>query len=105
YRHELQRPAGATPLPYTTLFRSEDAAALALEAGVDLSLWGRSFTRLEAAIDEGLVEESALRRAAARVLALKRRIGLLGDGDGGGDRKSTRLNSSHVSISYAVFCL
>ena len=63
--------------------RLEDAAALALEAGVDLSLWDRSFTRLEAAIDEGLVEESALQRAAARVLALKRRIGLLGDGDDG----------------------
>src|SRR5699024_535051 len=64
--------------------RLEDAAALALETGVDLSLWDRSFTCLEAAIDEGLVEESALRRAAARVLALKRRIGLLGDRDGGG---------------------
>src|SRR5699024_12435042 len=38
-------------------------------------------------------------------------LGRLADGDdlligeGGGDRKSTRLNSSHVSISYAVFCL
>src|SRR5256885_11207362 len=28
-----------------------------------------------------------------------------GDGDDGGDRKSTRLNSSHLVISYAVFCL
>src|SRR5699024_12755894 len=35
------------------------------------------------------------RRGPARALALRR----------GGDRKSTRLNSSHVSISYAVFCL
>src|SRR5699024_5245299 len=31
--------------------------------------------------------------------------GLVGDGQAGPDRKSTRLNSSHVSISYAVFCL
>ncbi len=64
--------------------RLEDAAALALAAGVDLSLWDSSFTRLEAAIDEGLVEEPALELAADRVLALKRRIGLLGDGDGEG---------------------
>src|SRR5207249_10358660 len=34
-----------------------------------------------------------------------RRIGILDRTDAGIDRKSTRLNSSHVSISYAVFCL
>src|SRR5699024_12141921 len=34
-----------------------------------------------------------------------RRQGLIRDGEGRTDRKSTRLNSSHVSISYAVFCL
>jgi beta-glucosidase len=55
------------------------AAALALRAGVDLSLWDDAFTHLEAAIDRGLVAESALDRAADRVLALKRRLGLFGD--------------------------
>src|SRR3712207_7025259 len=34
-----------------------------------------------------------------------RRAGGRGAGDGGADRKSTRLNSSHANISYAVFCL
>ncbi|WP_129789935.1 glycoside hydrolase family 3 N-terminal domain-containing protein [Promicromonospora panici] len=55
------------------------AAALALGAGVDLSLWDEAFTHLEAAIDRGLVAESALDRAADRVLGLKRRLGLFGE--------------------------
>jgi beta-glucosidase len=55
----------------------ERAAALALVAGVDLSLWDQAYTHLETAIDAGLVEESVLRRAAGRVLALKERLGLL----------------------------
>src|SRR5437870_9968950 len=40
-------------------------------------------------------------------LTIARRVGPRGlvAGDGEGDRKSTRLNSSHVAISYAVFCL
>jgi beta-glucosidase len=58
--------------------RLEDAAALALDAGVDLSLWDESFTRLEAVIGEGLVAEAVLDQAAGRVLALKERLGLLG---------------------------
>src|SRR5437762_14289263 len=37
--------------------------------------------------------------------ALRRWAELSGNGAGGGDRKSTRLNSSHRCISYAVFCL
>lgn len=55
------------------------AAALALRAGVDLSLWDEAFTHLEAAIDRGLVAEAVLDRAVDRVLALKRRLGLFGE--------------------------
>lgn len=55
------------------------AAALALRAGVDLSLWDEAFTHLEPAIERGLVDEAVLDRAADRVLALKRRLGLFGD--------------------------
>jgi beta-glucosidase len=55
------------------------AAALALRAGVDLSLWDEAFTHLDEAIDRGLVAEAALDRAADRVLALKRRLGLFGE--------------------------
>ncbi|MEV0893842.1 glycoside hydrolase family 3 N-terminal domain-containing protein [Promicromonospora sp. NPDC050262] len=54
------------------------AAALALRAGVDLSLWDEAFTHLEPAIERGLVEEAVLDRAADRVLALKRRLELFG---------------------------
>src|SRR5437868_11441650 len=42
---------------------------------------------------------------AEQSLRLDRRQPHRADHDGDGDRKSTRLNSSHVSISYAVFCL
>ncbi|MFD6177448.1 MULTISPECIES: glycoside hydrolase family 3 N-terminal domain-containing protein [unclassified Isoptericola] len=55
------------------------AAALALQAGVDLSLWDEAFTHVEEALDRGLVAEAVLDRAVDRVLALKHRLGLLGD--------------------------
>src|SRR5688500_19834139 len=50
----------------------------------------------------------AQRRWSGRVLISRYRDDLVadvGDGGGDGDRKSTRLNSSHLVISYAVFCL
>ena len=55
------------------------AAALALQAGVDLSLWDEAFTHVEEALDRGLVDEAVLDRAVDRVLGLKQRLGLLGD--------------------------
>ncbi|TCU83554.1 beta-glucosidase [Curtobacterium sp. PhB25] len=53
------------------------AAALALRAGVDLSLWDESYTHLDGALDRGLISTGDLDRAVDRVLALKRRVGLL----------------------------
>jgi beta-glucosidase len=53
------------------------AAALALNAGVDLSLWDDAYTHIEEALDRGLVTEATLDRAVERVLGLKRRLGLL----------------------------
>src|SRR5215510_1235266 len=47
---------------------------------------------------------SGAERAEAQAWASLARL-ILGDSDGTADRKSTRLNSSHVAISYAVFCL
>src|SRR5256885_13018532 len=73
----IRRPPRSTLFPYTTLFRS--ILADALEA-----LCGALF------LDGGL---AAVERVIARLFAP--RI----------DRKSTRLNSSHLVISYAVFCL
>ncbi|MBK3645799.1 glycoside hydrolase family 3 N-terminal domain-containing protein [Streptomyces sp. MBT33] len=52
------------------------AGALALGAGVDLSLWDEAFTRLEEAVDRGLVDEFAVDAAVTRVLRLKFRLGL-----------------------------
>ncbi|CAL9669526.1 glycoside hydrolase family 3 N-terminal domain-containing protein [Streptomyces sp. enrichment culture] len=52
------------------------AAALALDAGCDLSLWDDSFTRLGEAVERGLVSVRALDAAVARVLTLKFRLGL-----------------------------
>src|SRR5256885_12849893 len=83
----IRRPPRSTLFPYTTLFRSRGArgAGAAARPVGDL---GRS------------VRADPLRRAARQ----HRRAA----GDVGADlpdRKSTRLNSSHLVISYAVFCL
>lgn len=52
------------------------AGALALDAGLDLSLWDGCFPRLAEAVERGLVPEDALDTAVARVLTLKFRLGL-----------------------------
>src|SRR5256885_4067918 len=72
----IRRPPRSTLFPYTTLFRS----------GAD---------RLQ----EGVRGLDALRGVQARVPRGRHRA------RGTRDRKSTRLNSSHLVISYAVFCL
>src|SRR5260221_10486749 len=76
----IRRPPRSTLFPYTTLFRS--------------LLPGQLYARLDfAQADRGQME-------------LRLRQGLKPGQDGSvGDRKSTRLNSSHTVISYAVFCL
>src|SRR3712207_6908450 len=80
----IRRPPRSTLFPYTTLFRS----ALC-RAGVGGIVWER-FRRRSG-------------RSAASVAAPR---GRSGRGRGRrADRKSTRLNSSHANISYAVFCL
>src|SRR5690349_22762220 len=81
----IRRPPRSTLFPYTTLFRSSDIAA--------------------ALITFGLLIISLSIHEAAHAWTSNR----LGDPTaknlGRIDRKSTRLNSSHVEISYAVFCL
>src|SRR5690606_40885589 len=97
------RPLRATFFPSTPLFRS-DLASDAEQALVILRLAaarGRPFTM--ALIDmampdgDGLALVEAIRRDPA--------IPPLAIAIASSDRKSTRLNSSHVKISYAVFCL
>src|SRR5437667_1285783 len=71
----IRRPPRSTLFPYTTLFRSEDG---------DARLPCRGQQRLAVLVGED-----------GRLVHLQIE----------GDRKSTRLNSSHITISYAVFCL
>src|SRR2546426_4589031 len=82
----IRRPPRSTLFPYTTLFRSL-ATDPACQGGAQ-SQWG-----------SGRVPRGpAIPAARARRPRWQRR-------DRGEDRKSTRLNSSHLVISYAVFCL
>ena len=64
------------------------AGALALDAGVDLSLWDEGFTHLEEAVERGLGEEAVLDAAVARVLRLKFRLGLFERPYGSGELPS-----------------
>src|SRR2546430_5749443 len=73
----IRRPPRSTLFPYTTLFRSEVAQ--------------RSFQVLRTVVVD---DHGALPREGDRIVCGAQ-----------GDRKSTRLNSSHSQISYAVFCL
>ncbi len=54
----------------------ESAAALALTAGVDISLWDKAFSTLEQAVLQGKVQVSFIDRAVRRVLQLKFQLGL-----------------------------
>src|SRR5690348_17811383 len=95
----IRRPPRSTLFPYTTLFRS---------SGIDLAGMLESLRRpqrrrgLVAVVSDYLERgrsDSDEPRWVRPLRALADRHQLLGD------RKSTRLNSSHPSISYAVFCL
>src|SRR3712207_8926329 len=84
----IRRPPRSTLFPYTTLFRSEGGQRGLAQGPV------QEFPR-SAEHDLGQVERADHRgQHDAQAPA-----------DGGQDRKSTRLNSSHANISYAVFCL
>src|SRR2546427_3724117 len=82
----IRRPPRSTLFPYTTLFRSVHAA-FAFDDAVDGAV-GRAIGLRAEPLRQQLDERGNGRH---RVPA--------------GDRKSTRLNSSHSQISYAVFCL
>src|SRR5207249_9845040 len=95
----------STLFPYTTLFRSADRQG----TGGERRLAGGA-ERRGAEDDGALSEGNDPGRPGAGYGAgdhsSERHWLTCGDGSGAArDRKSTRLNSSHVSISYAVFCL
>src|SRR3712207_8547813 len=95
----IRRPPRSTLFPYTTLFRSW-LALLDVGAQALAGVFGLEELLLEFALQGEAVLEGDF--CAGLDAALD-----AADGEGGaaGDRKSTRLNSSHANISYAVFCL
>src|SRR4051812_49980825 len=94
-----RRPPRSTLFPYTTLFRSALDIATLLDREVD------DHAARTHRCELGVGDQP--RRRTARDQRSGDDDVLLGDmaGDQFRDRKSTRLNSSHMSISYAVFCL
>src|SRR5437867_6947548 len=86
----MRRPPRPPLFPYTTLFRSAEAAGR-------LARDGRRRRRTTAPGGTGLAALGARRASRPRTA--------VGIGTAVLDRKSTRLNSSHRTISYAVFCL
>src|SRR5690349_23793549 len=91
----LPRPPRSTLFPYTTLFRSHGAEEHG-ERRAGESDYHRVEVRTESVLAQ--VDEDVSPRFERGVKVSKRDVERA-------DRKSTRLNSSHVEISYAVFCL
>src|SRR5207249_9704358 len=97
-------PPRPPPFPYTTLFRSADRASipppvvsdrLAHDWGTWPGAAGASHAGLAGARTSDCSDEAAATATGMQPTPSRAEE----------DRKSTRLNSSHVSISYAVFCL
>src|SRR3712207_7789722 len=96
----IRRPPRSTLFPYTTLFRSD----VEPEPRTNLVVWpraaGRS-ARLTPGADDDVGGSAPDRHGRMRQVGDdEQQVGQLLL-----DRKSTRLNSSHANISYAVFCL
>src|SRR2546427_3980137 len=83
----IRRPPRSTLFPYTTLFRSRKAVACAACHGLDGNSTNPTVPSIAGQVGIYLHWQLLLYRDKRR------------------DRKSTRLNSSHSQISYAVFCL
>src|SRR3712207_6863216 len=96
----IRRPPRSTLFPYTTLFRSGLRSLVDVQNGanINFTLDGDDLVHHDTGFDPGQTVEI-------------RMLDVPNGGNGGTvcanllDRKSTRLNSSHANISYAVFCL
>src|SRR3712207_8699653 len=92
----IRRPPRSTLFPYTTLFRSNDPRITGMP----------SITRVKVSEDLSVADVyltimGTPGQQSATLNAIKHSGGMMRTKD----RKSTRLNSSHANISYAVFCL
>src|SRR5690349_24154662 len=96
----IRRPSSSTLFPYTTLFRSLEAGLVSAGLGIG----GVVLSAVTWHVAGGNNKFRRFRRAQATA-SVAAGMGWLTCATAAGDRKSTRLNSSHVEISYAVFCL
>src|SRR3712207_7839128 len=83
----IRRPPRSTLFPYTTLFRSQQARRRLRELALEFREGGAGLVARPEPVEGDAELQHGVRRLARA------------------DRKSTRLNSSHANISYAVFCL
>src|SRR3712207_8859199 len=94
----IRRPPRSTLFPYTTLFRSKKEASMATAAAP---------RPIKHKTDPARVYQTYVAECTAlgQWGAFQRTADRYGKSHEWADRKSTRLNSSHANISYAVFCL
>src|SRR3712207_7606415 len=90
----IRRPPRSTLFPYTTLFRSTDGS---------LDWFWKACEKHQLPV--GLLASGPNIRVFGEIARRHPGLRMHIDHIGRGDRKSTRLNSSHANISYAVFCL
>src|SRR3712207_8080558 len=93
----IRRPPRSTLFPYTTLFRSRDNQPLAVvygtpPSGSDVLVYEKTGVDGKRMVGRSMGSAEEVDESRFRELVPA-------------DRKSTRLNSSHANISYAVFCL
>src|SRR3712207_8395334 len=101
----MRRPPGSTLFPYATLFQSDREIVFSV-SGLDV-YYGTAHAVAGVALDIGANEVTAIIGPSGcgkstLLRCFNRMNDLVPDAQ---DRKSTRLNSSHANISYAVFCL
>src|SRR5258708_29821314 len=92
----IRRPPRSTLFPYTTLFRSEFVEHIRVKPDGILGKLELVGLRVPVGCELGHLQPLGLAEGVGEALIV---------GENVGDRKSTRLNSSHQIISYAVFCL
>src|SRR3712207_7576129 len=90
----IRRPPRSTLFPYTTLFRSGVISAMLVQPGQRVA----GDAPLASLVPAHATMQAHLFAPSSAIGFLRREQPVL-------DRKSTRLNSSHANISYAVFCL